>query len=160
MALSQRLERLFTTVEQERASDLHLATNQLPVLRVSRELVPISSEPPITAEEMDQLLAEMIGEEKVRHVHLGIEQDFSFQFHNELRLRGNAYRQADGLGAALRVIQSIRTLDRTETAAANWAQFTRMKQGFFLIVGPPGMESRPPCRRSLILSMPNAASIS
>jgi twitching motility protein PilT len=54
-----------------------------------------------------------------------------------LRLRGNAFIQSGNISVALRTIDKIRTLNELKLPDI-LLQFTRAKQGFFLVVGPVG----------------------
>jgi twitching motility protein PilT len=57
--------------------------------------------------------------------------------HPFIRVQGNAYIQSGKVTMALRTIEKIRTLSDLKLPQA-LVQFTRAKQGFFLVVGPVG----------------------
>jgi twitching motility protein PilT len=137
MSISPLLEKLLKQVEREGASDLHLVAGRVPVIRLHRELVPLTKEPALSSDDMHSILLSVVSEEKVARIYSGNEIDFSFQFHDELRLRGSAYRTSNGAGLAFRVITEIKTLQELRLPES-LAEFSRKKQGFFLIVGPTG----------------------
>ncbi|MFT7557466.1 MAG: twitching motility protein PilT [Planctomycetota bacterium] len=137
MAISRILEKLLNHISQEGASDLHLVAGRVPVMRVNRELVPLTKEAVLSSDDMHAILLSVVSEDKVARVYAGHEIDFSFQFHDTLRLRGGAYRTSNGAGLAFRVVAEIKTLQELRLPES-LAHFTRQKQGFFLIVGPTG----------------------
>lgn len=136
---SPLLDRLLTIVGREKASDLHVSAGRLPIIRVNRELVPLSGDGALSDSQVFSLLVEMVGQEKAELVHDREEIDFSFHFKGdvEVRLRGNAFMSKEKVGIALRVIQEIRTLEELNLPE-KLAEFSRKAQGFFLIVGPTG----------------------
>jgi twitching motility protein PilT len=137
MSFSPLLQRLFSYAEQQEASDLHLSARRQPIMRTKRELITLENEQPFTDEGIGHILVELIGQEKALQVYQGIETDFSFHFHKDLRFRGNAYRQSSGIGIALRVIKEVQSLEDL-SLPQSLVNFAKNKQGFFLIVGPTG----------------------
>lgn len=131
------LENLLLTVERENASDLHLSPNRKPTMRVEGELIPLANRDELTKEDTFGLLKEIVNEEKLQQV-LNIEEiDFSYSFHDELRLRSTAYIQSGGINLTFRVIQKVREMEDLNLPSV-LKQFTEKKQGLFLVVGPVG----------------------
>jgi twitching motility protein PilT len=137
-AYHQKLSALIETVIAQGASDLHLGAGVQPIIRVSGSLTPMLNEAPLTEDDMQGLLAELLPPEKKQKFHETQEADFSYAYGEKVRFRGNAYVQRGVLGVALRLIpRSIRSL-RELNLPPTLEQFAGREQGFFLVVGPVG----------------------
>lgn len=136
--IKQLLDRLMHIVGDQGASDLHLMEGRLPIVRYKRELIPLTTEQPLTREVMQAFLMEMIGEEKLQQLtKQRIEADFSYHYHDTLRLRGNSFLSSGKIGIALRAIPKVKTIEDLNLPAI-LKDFTKKEQGFFLVVGPTG----------------------
>ncbi|HXK35135.1 MAG TPA: PilT/PilU family type 4a pilus ATPase [Candidatus Paceibacterota bacterium] len=137
MDYQKLLEELITITLQENASDLHLATDRAPVIRVANQLIAIVKQPVLKNEDVLGFLNILLDKPRVDRFREEQEIDFAYDFKNQARLRGNAFFQKGKIGVALRVIPKVRSL-----AELNLPQvletFARRQQGFFLIVGPVG----------------------
>jgi twitching motility protein PilT len=134
----QELKDLLGTVTLEGGSDLHLSEGRYPTIRVNGLLIPLVRKAILTHEDIGQLLNIMINDDSRNRFSDTKELDFSYQFNPESRFRGNAYVQRGCHSIALRLIQnkikSLKELGLPDVLES----FTRMKQGFFLVVGPVG----------------------
>ncbi len=136
---AQELEDLLLTVARENASDLHLAGGRVPFLRVHGELIPLVQKGMLTNDDLLSLLRIFVPEERINELRALEEIDFAYDFpQGNLRLRGNAYIQAGRISIALRSLQEIKTVEDLGLPVAI-KEFTKRKQGFFLIVGPVGV---------------------
>ena len=134
----KQLEDLFITVFNEGASDLHLSVGRPPEIRVSGQLIPLSSKKALSAEETLGLLSVMLDESKMERFLKEKEIDFSYSFEDKGRFRCNAFFQRMSVGVALRLIpKNIKTLKELNLPPV-LEIFARKKQGFFLVVGPVG----------------------
>lgn len=134
----QKLEFLIEQVVNGNGSDLHLSVGRVPNMRISTQLIPMLNQEPLTEEEIFGMLKFMISnEEKYNKFLLEQEIDFAYDFRGQARLRGNAYFQKSKVSIALRIIPQVKTLDELNLPQA-LKDFTRLKQGFFLVVGPVG----------------------
>lgn len=131
------LENLLLAVERENASDLHLAPGRKPVMRIEGELISLEQRDTLTKEDTFGILKELVNEEKLAKVMNIEEIDFSYSFHDELRLRSTAYIQSGGINLTFRVIQEVREMSDLNLPPVLEA-FTRKEQGLFLVVGPVG----------------------
>ncbi len=134
----KELENLVLTVVHEGASDLHLVVGRNPTIRVSGELVPLVKIPELTAQDTIGILKELLDEQSNKIFFETKEMDFSFSFGKEARFRGNAFFQKGTVAIALRLIpKKIKTFKELNLPTV-LEDFTRRKQGFFLVVGPVG----------------------
>lgn len=132
------LEDLIDTIIRENGSDLHFAVGRYPSIRVTGELIPLVKQSVLTQEDVLGMLEIMLGEkEKYERFLKNQEIDFSYTFKQDTRLRGNAFFQRGKAGVALRLIPKVKTFEELGLPPL-LAEYSRKKQGFFLIVGPVG----------------------
>lgn len=134
----QKLDRLIEAVSVVSGSDLHLAVGRIPAMRVSTQLTNMVNQGVLEEPEVLEMLRHMIKDEtKFQEFLTNQEVDFAYDFQGKARLRGNAFFQKGRIGIALRIIPQVKTLQ--ELGLPEILQdFARLKQGFFLIVGPVG----------------------
>lgn len=122
----------------KKASDLHLITKAPPILRINGVLSPITGQEPLSKEQVEELVFSLVNEEQKEILLVNKELDFSFALGDQARFRVNAYHQKGELAVSLRLIPmkipSIDELNLPEICHA----FTKLKQGFILLVGPTG----------------------
>ncbi len=134
----QKLQNLIEQVVVANGSDLHLATDRVPNIRVATQLVPMVNQEPLGQEEVIAMIKHMIGDDKkFQEFLVNQEIDFAYNYQKTNRLRGNAYFQKGKIGIALRLIPQVKTFAELGLPPS-LAEFARIKQGFFLIVGPVG----------------------
>lgn len=132
------LEDLIDTIIRENGSDLHFAVGRYPSIRVTGELIPLVKQSVLTQEDVLGMLEILLGDkEKYEKFLKNQEIDFSYTFKVDTRLRGNAFFQRGKAGVALRLIPKVKTFEELGLPPL-LAEYSRKKQGFFLIVGPVG----------------------
>lgn len=132
------LSNLIETTVHEGASDIHLLVGRHPVIRVSGVLLPLIKKAALTADILSSFIEEVLTPEDRRLFIQNKEIDFSYSFGDEVRFRGNAYFEKGNIGIAFRLIpRRIPSLKELNLPQA-LEQFTRKRQGFFLVVGPMG----------------------
>ncbi len=131
--LSDLLKRL---VDLE-GSDLHLATNTAPMVRVHGELKPLEL-PPLTAADTKQLAYSVLTDGQKHRLEEDLELDFSFGMKGLARFRGNIFHQKGAVGAVFRVIpMDIRGFDQLNLPAVV-AKLCEKPRGLILVTGPTG----------------------
>jgi twitching motility protein PilT len=136
--IAQKLDNLIEQVVSANGSDLHLSSGRVPNIRIATQLLSMVNQQPLSEEEVMGMLAHMIADDKKYQNFLNDQEtDFAYDFRGETRLRGNAYFQKGKVGIALRIIPKVRTFAELGLPPT-LAEFARLKQGFFLIVGPVG----------------------
>jgi twitching motility protein PilT len=138
MDYQKALDSLIQTVIDRDASDLHLSEGRHPTLRVTGDLLPITTHPVLTKGDNEGFLEAMIGKERMAMFRSQTQFDFAYSYRDKFRFRGNAFVQQGKVSIVMRLIpRKIRTV-----AELNVPQiletFARKKQGFFLVVGPVG----------------------
>ena len=134
----KELENLILTIAREHASDLHISAGQRPTIRVSGSLIPLLKREVLSAGDVSKFAELLMTPDKLKIFLDTKEIDFSYQFQDGIRFRGNAFYQRGLIGIALRLIpSSIKTVAELNLPPI-LESFTRRKQGFFLTVGPVG----------------------
>ncbi len=134
----KELEELIDYVVKEGASDLHISEGRPPTLRVSGFLVPLVKKPKMTASDTMGILTELLTADDKKLFMEQREIDFSYNYKNEARFRGNGFFQQGSASIALRLIPK-RIKSISELALPPILEtFAQRHQGFFLVVGPIG----------------------
>jgi len=133
----KELEELILTIVRENGSDIHITVNRHPSIRITGQLISLVKHPVLQKEDALGILKVLLEETKIEQFFKNQEIDFSFDFHDNVRLRGNAFFQKGSIGIALRLIPKIKTLAELNLPPI-LETFARKEQGFFLIVGPVG----------------------
>ncbi len=136
--ISQKLDKLIEAVVAANGSDLHLASMRVPSMRVATQLTSMVSQEPLAEPEVLEMLHYMLHDERKFQEFLNNQEiDFAYDFKGVARLRGNAFFQKSQVGISLRIIPKVKTLKDLNLPEV-LRDFTRLKQGFLLIVGPVG----------------------
>ncbi len=133
-----KLNDLLTACAKQSASDLHIAVGKRPTLRIDGVLVPLQKEPITTPETAEGIIGEMITKEQKEKLLSQRQVDFAYSFEDKARFRVNVYFQRGYLAAALRLVPArIKTIEELNLPPL-LHDFSRLSQGFVLIVGPAG----------------------
>ncbi len=134
----KEIEDLFETLISQSGSDLHLSSGRQPFIRVDGELIPLADREIYERVDTLNILSELVTKEKIDKLQNNEEVDFSYDYQDKLRLRGNAYIQQGSISIALRAIQKVKTFEDLKLPKV-LKHFTAQQQGFFLVVGPVGV---------------------
>lgn len=122
----------------QQASDLHLAAEQPPLLRIAGLLQPCTVQPILSASDLQTLLYAIMNERQRLQLAEQLDLDFAYELPNLARFRVNIFHQQQGLAAVFRVIPSrLRSLmdlglpDIVTTLCA-------YPRGLILVTGPTG----------------------
>lgn len=133
-----KLNDLLLVTAKQNASDLHIAVGRRPTIRVDSVLIPLAKEPILTKEDAEGLVLNLLSEEQKKVFFEKKQLDFSYNYEDKARFRVNVYLQRGFMAAALRLIPSrIRTVEDLNMPPL-LHDFTKLNQGFILIVGPAG----------------------
>ncbi len=129
---------LINTVIEENGSDIHLAEGRKPVMRVDGNLFTINKYEDLDRKNMKDVLMDLVPDDLKVRFKDEKEVDFSYSPREGVRFRANAYIQQGKLCLALRLIPSSIKTFKELNLPSSLMEFARMKQGFFLVVGPTG----------------------
>ncbi len=134
----QELAELIDTIVKEGGSDLHISDGRHPSVRVAGELIPLVKRDVLSKDDTISILSLLLNEEKQKIFLEKKEIDFAYSVEDATRFRGSAYLQQGAVSIVLRLIpQSVQSLAELGLPPI-LEDFTRRKQGFFLVVGPVG----------------------
>lgn len=138
MDYKQKLNDLLLAAARQNASDLHLAVGKHPMLRLDGVLIPLEKEPLLTPEVGEGLIFSLLTPGQKEELLQEKEVDFSYSFEDKARFRINVFYQRGYLAAALRLIPAqIKTIEELNLPPM-LRDFTKISQGFVLMVGPAG----------------------
>jgi twitching motility protein PilT len=134
----EKLNNLLLQAAKQNASDLHIAVGRRPTIRVDSVLIPLPTEAMLTKEDTEGLVLSLLSDEQKQTFLTEKQLDFSFNYEDKARFRVNTYYQRGFMAAALRLIPAqIRTLEELNLPPL-LHDFTKLNQGFILVVGPAG----------------------
>src|SRR3954469_17557268 len=120
------------------ASDLHLSVGSSPLVRKDGQMQPLDAAAPLTAEDLDALLAPVMPERNRKEFTERHDTDFAYEIPELARFRANAFVDRRGPGAVFRVIPAkILTAEQLGLAPAI-LQLCRLQKGLVLVTGPTG----------------------
>ncbi len=130
------IDAFFKLMNEQGASDLHLAAGQQPVLRINGELKRVKYK------ELDDglkaMLYEIAPENKVKIFEETGDVDFAYEIPGLARYRANFFQQKNGIGAAFREIPStILTCEQLGLPPVI-SRLATLPRGLVLIAGPTG----------------------
>src|SRR5207245_482442 len=106
------IDDLLRIAMERKASDLHLKVGNYPYLRVDGELVPLTDQTRISAEDMLNMAFSMMSNRQKQKFKEAAELDMAYGVAGLGRFRVNVFQQRGNVGVVLRVIPTkIRALD-------------------------------------------------
>jgi twitching motility protein PilT len=133
-----RINDLLDIVVRENGSDLHLSVGSPPIIRAAGALIPLLQQPVITAQEMEEILKEILPEARMHIYRENQSVDFSYAHTKDARFRINAYTVQNAITMAMRLIPHETHTFASLNLPPILEVFTQRQQGFFLVVGPVG----------------------
>lgn len=137
MEYKKVFEELIQTLVRENGSDIHLAAGRYPAIRINGEIVFLLNHNQLTQEDMSGVVETILSPEKYKKFLENQELDFSYEYQGKTRLRGNLFVQQGRFVMVMRLVPHVKTLEELNLPPI-LADFSRHKQGFFLVVGPVG----------------------
>jgi twitching motility protein PilT len=131
------MDLLFRTLVQSGASDLHLRSNEPPMLRVHGELTR-QDHPPLSADRLESMLLSIMAPKEVGEFREGGDTDWAYEIDGLARFRCNAGRDRYGALGVFRVIPNqIRTAE--EMGLSQEVQnLCYLTKGLVVVTGPTG----------------------
>lgn len=132
------LHDLVENLINEDGSDLHLGVGRKPAIRINGQLVFLVNSEILTEEDVLGLLEVLVGSVRVNKFQDEKDIDFSSSLNEgKVQLRGNAFFQRGAICVAIRLIPKAKSFEELNLPIV-LKDFSRKKQGFFLVVGPVG----------------------
>ncbi|MCX6723286.1 MAG: type IV pilus twitching motility protein PilT [Candidatus Staskawiczbacteria bacterium] len=129
------IKKLLDTVITQEASDLDISVGHAPNIRITGQLVPLSQEKIVLAEDSWGLAFALLSEPLRKKFMEEKEIDFSYQHENKGRFRTNIFYQRGNISLALRFVPSkIRTIEDLSLPPV-LHDFINRTQGLILVTG-------------------------
>ena len=120
-----KIDAFFNLMFEQKASDLHMASGNPPMLRINGELQRVDY-PPLESDSLKTMLYEIAPDYKIKQFEETGDVDFGYEIPNVSRFRVNFFNQKNGIGAVFRQIPSrvlsFEDFEKTRSAAAGGAQ--------------------------------------
>lgn len=130
-----KIDQLLQIVKEAKATDLHLATGSVPIIRVNGRLEKTRHKN-LTSQNIKQLVYEILSDDQIRQFEKNGDLDVAYGVKGVARFRINIYRMHGGIGAAIRLIPDeildLATLGFSDTVA----KMAESKSGLVLVTGP------------------------
>jgi twitching motility protein PilT len=131
------LDQLLATAASRHASDVLLIAGAPAMLRITGNLMAVSSTP-LEAEDVRSLVLPLLGPAQAEELRVRRSVDLGFHRENLGRFRVNIHHQRGTLAASIRLLPSrIPTLESLNLPPA-LAKLAERRQGFILVTGPTG----------------------
>src|SRR5690606_23436014 len=98
------INRMLRLMVQLEASDLHLSTGVVPMVRLHGEMQPLEERGPFTEEELSRILYEILPPRNKAEFEETNDTDFAHTIPEVARFRVNYFRDRKGIGAVMRQI--------------------------------------------------------
>ena len=131
------IEDLLKELIESRGSDLHISSGLPPVKRVDGNLVRMDY-PPLTSEQVEQLLFPMMSNDQRRRLEQDWELDFSYGIKGMGRFRVNFYKDKGSYAAAFRTITSEAPTLENMNMPPIVTEVAKKPRGLVLVTGPTG----------------------
>ena len=133
-----KIEALLQELWEAKATDLLLTAGAPPLCRVDGQMAPLGDWAPLGPADTERLIGGFLGTAATAQLKAERELDFSFNWKDRVRYRGNAFFQRNTMALALRVIPvEIPTLEELGVPEQVKGLLTRA-QGLVLVTGPTG----------------------
>src|SRR5574337_135585 len=107
-----QIDDLLRIAMERKASDLHLKVGNYPHIRMDGDLIPLTDQPRVTAEDMLNMAFSMMTNRQKQKFKENTELDMAYGVAGLGRFRVNVFQQRGNVGMVLRVIPTkIRTLE-------------------------------------------------
>jgi twitching motility protein PilT len=122
-----------------KASDLHLSTDVLPMVRHDGEMVPIPGyDKVLTPQDTERMLWELMPEKNRTEFTRRHDTDFAYELGTEARFRCNIFMDRKGMGGVFRVIPSKILTAEQLNLSKDILKLCYLTKGLVLVTGPTG----------------------
>ncbi|HEX2879602.1 MAG TPA: type IV pilus twitching motility protein PilT, partial [Polyangiaceae bacterium] len=134
----RKIDELFNIMVKEKASDLHMSSEEVPMLRKDGDMVRIPGKPKITASEMKDYLWPIMPQKNRDQFEEKNDTDFAYEIVGLSRFRCNVFRDRMGPGAVFRTIPT-KIISAEELGLPQAIQdLGKLHKGLVLVTGPTG----------------------
>jgi twitching motility protein PilT len=137
-----KIDAFFNLMFEQKASDLHMASGNPPMLRINGELQRVDY-PPLESDNLKSMLYEIAPEYKIKVFEETGDVDFGYEIPGLSRFRVNFFNQKNGVSAVFRQIPtkvlSFEDFEKFDAPMpAVLKKFTMLHRGLVVVTGPTG----------------------
>src|SRR6059036_1919810 len=137
-----KIDAFFNLMFEQKASDLHLSSNNQPMLRINGELHRVDY-PPLENDGLKTMLYEIAPDYKIKQYEETGDVDFGYEIPNISRFRANFFNHKYGIAAVFRQIPSkvlsFEDFEKFEAPLpAVLKKFSMLQKGLIVVTGPTG----------------------
>lgn len=135
---TKKIDTLLQLAHKNNASDLHLAANVKPYLRIDGHLLPIDKSPELKPAVVEEMVRSLLTLEQQAHFEVEHELDFAYQTSDGVRYRMNISLQQGTFALAARVVPlEVPTLEQIDMPEIVY-DLLSLRSGLIMITGPTG----------------------
>ena len=133
-----KLDKIFRTAVQYKASDIYVATGVKPTLRINGDLIRIEEHALLTKKIAEEYLLEIMTPEQKKLFEKTLDLDFSIDIENICRFRVSMFVQRKGISAVFRLIpETVMSMDELGLPA-QMKKAIKYHNGLVIVTGPTG----------------------
>ncbi|MCA1946919.1 MAG: PilT/PilU family type 4a pilus ATPase [Armatimonadetes bacterium] len=138
-ATSIHIQELVEIGFHERASDVFVKANSVPMMRQHSVVKPLPGDwPVLTAADTERIIKEVMTPKQIEKFEHTLESDLAFSVGEKCRVRANIHMQRGSWGIVCRIIPlTILSLEELGLPPV-LAELTKHRQGLILVTGPTG----------------------
>ena len=135
--MSVKINDLLKYAIEAKASDLHLSTGSIPMVRIDGVMQTLQLAV-MTKDDMLKISNEILNDNQSKILSDNLEIDFSYELENFGRFRVNFFNQINGMAAAFRIIPSSILSSEELSIPPIINQLAFLDKGLVLLTGPTG----------------------
>ena len=135
--MSIDIKKLLQYSIESKASDLHLSTSSVPMVRIDGSMKPLEL-PVLKDEDMISIKDQVLNSNQNKLLSERLEIDFSYELENFGRFRVNFFHQINGLAASFRIIPSVILTSDELNIPPVINKLAFLDKGLVLLTGPTG----------------------
>jgi twitching motility protein PilT len=132
------IDRLFQRLVSERASDLHMSSNEAPMIRKDGDMMRLPGEAVLSTEQLFALLDPIIPASNRAQFEQENDTDFAYAIEGLARFRANLFRDRHGVGAVFRTIPAKIIPAEVLGLSSAITDLCHLHKGLVLVTGPTG----------------------
>jgi twitching motility protein PilT len=134
----KKIDELFRMMVKEKASDLHMSSEEVPMIRKDGDMVRLPGLKPVSATEMKDYLWPIMPQKNREQFEEKNDTDFAYEITGLSRFRCNVFRDRMGPGAVFRTIPT-KIISAEELGLPQAIQdLGKLHKGLVLVTGPTG----------------------
>lgn len=134
----KQIDEFLMLTAEKNGSDLHLSTGYYPTIRIDGRLIPLNDLKILDNQSTEGMAMSILDEAHKKRFLEEKEIDFAYELDQKTRFRANIYLTRSNHSLVFRLIpQNISTIEELNLPASVKI-FSKLSQGFVLIVGPNG----------------------